>query len=376
MNNALHFSPSTPFTIGVEMELQLVDPKTWDLKPVANEIIDLIGKNDPHLKHELFESMIEINTDVCRNAHEIEANIHDKLRVLHQHCEKIGVQLASTGTHPFSRYIDGKVVAAERYQYLIDRNRLLAQRLIIFGLHVHLGMRDGEHCIAMTNLFLNHLYLLLALSASSPFWQGQDTGLASGRSTIFEALPTAGHPNPVRNWKEFCELYDRLCRCEGIHSLKDIWWDLRPSPHYGTLEIRVCDALATVRETVALVALIHALAIACDRQLDKNNLPEPPPLWVIRENKWRASRYGLEAKMIVDKDGHTSKVPEQLERLLGSLAPIASDLHYREYFDVLKQLIASGGNYNRQRLVYARTQSFPQVVEANCREFETDTIRI
>jgi len=366
---SIAFADSGNLTLGVEMQLQLLDRTTWDLTPLGPALIAALPAANPHIKHGIFQSMIEIDTAVCANANEIGRDLSQSVRVLKSQADKMGVALAANGTHPFAKYKERKIVATESYEALIDRNQWLARRLSIFGLHVHLGMRSGDHCIAMTNAFLRHAHMLLALSASSPFWQGQDTGLASSRTTIFEALPTAGHPCLVRDWEEFSQLIDKLTRSEAIRSIEDLWWDIRPSPSDGTMAIRICDGLTTVQETVALVAFTHALAVRLDAEIDGS---PPPPLWLIRENKWRAARHGLEANVVVDDNGNTMSMRENIEQTLHSLKDIGLTLGYGEYFTVLKRLLASGGIYTRQRKIHAQTGSLEKVAQLSSLEFELD----
>ncbi len=202
--------------------------------------------------------------------------------------------------------------------------------MTVFGLHVHLGMPSGEDCIRTHNGFLRYLPHLLALTASSPFWQGIDTGLASCRPTAYEALPTAGHPYRLRDWREFEELYATLMRSGSIQSPKDLWWDMRPSPAFGTLELRICDCPATLAETIAVTALVHTLAHAITDRIRHTGVVTPPPRWMVRDNKWRVMRHGLDAEIIVDPQGATKPIREDLLDLFASLAPISRKLGYEE----------------------------------------------
>ena len=371
-NSVLPFAQSEPHTLGVEMELQLIHPGTLDLNPVAPQIIQRWADRDSHVKPELLQSMIEVNTGVCRDAHEVDRDLRATLDVLVALARDAGARLASNGTHATARHWERLLYPSPRYQDLIDRNQFIARRLMIFGLHVHVGARDGHHCIWMSNGFLHYLPHLLALSASSPFWEGQDTGLASSRITVFEALPTGGHPCAVATWDDFQSLVRKLVRSRAIRDLKDIWWDIRPSPKFGTIEIRVCDGLPTVSETVALTALIHCLAISFDEHIAAGLQPPMLPDWLIRENKWRASRHGLDADLVVDNEGNSRPLRDELNDMLDRLSPIAETLGYERYFDLIRGPMMSRPPYLRQRDVFRSTGNLTQVTASVIAEFEED----
>lgn len=243
----------------------------------------------------------------------------------------------------------------------------------VYGLHVHIGMSSGEDCIRFNNFFMYFLPHLLALSSSSPFWQGIDTGLASCRPTTYEALPTAGQPYHVRTWKEFEDLYKSLKLCGSIKSLKDLWWDLRPSPGFGTLEIRVCDGAATLSETLALVALIHTLA---HWFADNGSWLESvayPPYWLSRENKWRAIRYGLDAEIVMNTEGKTKLMREDITEWLEKLKPYIEQLNYQSYFSNLNMILNAGTSSERQRKVFAQKYCLNDIVKHNVSEFLLQT---
>lgn len=346
---SLVFQKSDPLSLGVEIEIQLLDKETLDLKPSSVELLKQYSGSADRVKAELFQSMLEFNTGICANAHEIHKDLRETIELVRPICERLNLRMASSGTHPFAFYSNRLLSPEKRYRELIDRNQWIARRLMIFGLHVHVGMRGGEHAIQMNNALLHYMPMLLALSASSPYWHSEDTELASSRITFFEATPTGGHPCIVNSWREFEELYAVLIRSGAITSLKDIWWDLRPSPGYGTLEIRICDGTSTLEETAALTALIHALCVSIDRELLSGARFNPPPVWLLRENKWRASRHGTEAKLIMNINGETVCVREAVEDLFKHLSSIAAELGYEPYFDFLRSLIEKGPGFMRQR---------------------------
>jgi carboxylate-amine ligase len=367
---ALAFRPSAAPTLGVEVELQVVDRATLDLTPAAPRLFDRLA-GEEHVKPEIFQSMVEVDTGICANAVEAARDLAAAVARLRAACETEGVTLAAAGSHPFARHRDRLVYPAERYAQLIDRNRWIARRLMIFGLHVHLGMPSGERAVEVLNGLLWHLPHLLALSASSPFWQGSDTGLASSRITVFEALPTAGHPCTFGSWAEFQALFDAMATSHAVTSIKDIWWDLRPHPEYGTVEIRICDGLPTLGETVALVSLAHALAGKLLRDAEAGRTLAPPPYWVLRENKWRASRWGLEADLVLDAHGHSAPLKQEVERLVAELEPVAEAQGAGEAFRRLPALIARP-SYERQRATFAEQGSLEAVARVLVEEFAQD----
>nr|HAT8713456.1 YbdK family carboxylate-amine ligase [Legionella jordanis] len=355
-------------TLGVEIELQLIDALDYNLCSRAQEVLDATS----HLKKvkpEFYLSTIEVNTDKCHGVQEVEEDLYLTLSELQLATKGLGVLFAGTGSHPFSTYADWKISPSERYQDLLDRNQWLTRRMSVFGLHVHLGMTSGEDCIRYNNFLMHFLPHLLALSSSSPFWQGIDTGLASCRPTTYESLPTAGQPYAVKSWQDFEHLYKTLKHCGSIRTLKDLWWDLRPSPGFGTLEIRVCDGTATLAETVALVAFIHTLAHWFADNGSWLESVSYPPYWLSRENKWRAIRHGLDAQLVTNTEGKIKAMREDIDEWLEKLKPYVRKLKYESYFDVLRTIMNSGTSSERQRRVFQNRACLKDVVKHNVSEF-------
>jgi carboxylate-amine ligase len=368
----IYFKSNGVLTLGVEIELQLINAEDYNLCSRAAEVLNAT-KHLEKIKPEFYLSTIEVNTDKCSSAQEVEDDLYKTLGSLQHATKDLGVLFSTTGSHPFSKYSDWVVSPTTRYQELIDRNQWLTRRMSVYGLHVHLGMSSGEDCIRFNNFFMYFLPHLLALSSSSPFWQGIDTGLAAYRPTTYEALPTAGQPYHVRTWQDFESLYKSLKLCGSIKSLKDLWWDLRPSPGFGTLEIRVCDGAATLAETLALVALIHALAhwfadngswlesVAC------------PSYWLSRENKWRAIRYGLDAELLMNTEGKTKLMREDINEWIEKLNPYIKKFNYQTYFSTLQMIMDAGTSSERQRKVFAHNESLADIVKHNISEFLLQT---
>lgn len=379
----LEVAQSETLTLGVEIELQLIDPSNFDLKGSAIEILSRVERKTPKIKSEIFQSMIEIETGVCRTAIEAQSDLLDTIGILKKACQKSDVLLSGSGTHPFASYLDRVVSPGDRYSQLIERNQWIARRLVIFGLHVHVGMPNPDAIIQVMNAYMNYAPLLLGLSASSPFWHRDDTGLASSRSTFFESTPTGGHPIIVDSWGEYEDLYFKMLDSGSVTSPKDLWWDIRPSPQYGTLEIRACDVMPTLEENIALVSLIHSMG-SYFLENRKAGIQNPTPTdWQYRENKWRATRHGLDFDFVLNDWGETRPAKEMIEELLEKVsdAPIPIDSSgrtvpakeiYAEAFICLRKLLADGPPSVRQRRVFQETGSLEKVVAASCREFSGD----
>lgn len=366
--NGIKFQSNGVLTLGVEIELQLIDPITQNLASRAEELLKACS-HIKKVKPEFYLSTIEINTGKCADVHEAEKDIKETLAVLHPIAEARGITFSATGSHPFAKYADCIISKTERYLELIDRNQWIIRRRTVYGLHVHIGMASGDDCIRFNNFFMHFLPHLLAISGSSPYWQGTDTGLSSCRPTTYESLPTAGQPYHVRNWRDFEHIYHTLKKCGSISSLKDLWWDLRPSPSYGTLEIRVCDGTATVAEAMAITAFIHTLAHWFNEHGKWLESVNHPPHWMSRENKWRAMRYGLDAELVMNVDGKTKPVKQDLKEWIEKLKYNAQQLGYLKYFEDLLEIIEKGNSSSRQRAIFQKNNSLEDVVKHNVAEF-------
>lgn len=366
------FQSNGVLTLGVEIELQMIDPTTYNLSSRAEELLEKCAAL-PKVKPEFYLSTVEINTGKCNDVHEADKDLRETVAGMVPIAESMGVRFATTGTHAFAKYSDCIIAGGERYQQLIDRNQWMTRRMTVYGLHVHIGMESGDDCIRFNNFFMTFLPHLLAVSASSPFWQGTDTGLASCRPTTYEALPTAGQPYHVKDWDEFERLYYTLKKCGSIESMKDLWWDLRPSPHYGTLEIRVCDGPATLKEAIAIVAFIHTLAHWFKDNGSWLESVSYPPRWVSRENKWRVMRHGLEANLVMNKEGKTKSVREDIEEWVERVKPYTEKLGYQRYMADLLEITRNGNSAERQRKIHQRTDSLEEVVKLTVDEFMAQT---
>ncbi len=357
-------------TLGVEMEIQLLNKDTLRLTPQAPAILKKIGH--AKLTKEMFRSTLELITAICPDAQTVQGDLMETLSQVRKTGDALNMCFAGTGTHPIADYNNRILSPSERYYELLDRNQWLIRRMAVYGLHVHLGMRDGDSCIQYNNFFLHFMPHLIALSASSPYWRGKDTGLDASRPTAYEAHPTSGIPEVVENWKEFNQLYSQLIQTGSIHSMKDIWWDIRPSPGYGTLEIRICDGPATMLELESIVAWIHLLASWFEdhkEEFFRNNVLKPHS-WILRENKWRALRYGTKAEMVSHETLKNINLSDHILSWMDILQPYVLRLGYEKYISAIKMIILKGNSASRQRAVMNRSKDIFDVVRHNIAEFE------
>jgi len=248
----------------------------------------------------------------------------------------------------------------------------LARRMQIFGVHFHVGVRSAEKSIAIANALTAYIPHFLALSASSPYWHGRDTGLASSRSKVFENLPTAGLPYRMNDWREFEQFMDTLVTANAITSIREVWWDIRPHPDFGTVELRICDGIPTLREVAGLAAMAQSLVEWLDTLLDRGYTLPVPREWVIRVNKWRAVRYGLDADIIGDDQGTQVPLRQSVRELVEELTPVASRLGCIEELSFNLETLDLGPSYLRQRRIVADGGSLWAVVGALVEEMATD----
>ncbi|MEM6327181.1 MAG: glutamate--cysteine ligase [Bacteroidota bacterium] len=366
------FNGSPNPTIGVEIELQVVDPQSYNLHQGSVQILERLAEVDgalDHVKQELTQSTIEVITGVCTTVDEAMADLATSIRQVYDLSDELGFTLASAGTHPFGQWRDQKIFPNDRYQHLVDRIQWPARRLLIYGLHVHVGLSSGEKAIAVSNALCSYLPHLLALSASSPFIDFEDTGLASCRTKIFEGMPTAGLPYRLSNYGEFQRFMNTLVRARAIETIREIWWDIRPHPGFGTLEIRICDAPSTMHELASLVALVQTLVVALDERYDAGvTMPVLQP-WIVRENKWRATRHGLDADVISTNDGDNGPLRDLIPQLVEQMQPIADRLGCGPHLAAIPGHIDAGTSSDRQRAAFARSKRLPDVVAHVAREF-------
>lgn len=350
----IDFASSDHASLGIEWELQVVDPATRELVGAAGDLLDDLaaargGEEHPKAKHELFQSIVEVLTGVCDTVGEATADLAGTIAEVEGVAAARGLTLACAGTHPLARWQDQTLSPGPRYARLVEDMQWLARRLLITGVHVHVGIRAAEKVVPVLNAVTGYLPHFLALSASSPYWAGGDTGLASARSKVFEQLPTAGLPHQLAGWDDFQTYLGSLVSSNAVASIREVWWDVRPHPEFGTVELRMCDGLPTMQEVGAVAALAQCLVHQLDTQLDRGyTLPRPTP-WLLRENKWRAARYGLDAELIINDAGVTRPVRDALSELVDELVPVAGRLGCTDELARVRVLAAGPGPAGRQR---------------------------
>lgn len=334
----------------MEWEFALVDAHTRDLSNEAATVIAEIGET-PHVHKELLRNTVEVVTGICENSGEAMADLHGTLQTVRRIVRGRGMELFCAGTHPFAKWSAQQLTDAPRYAELIKRTQWWGRQMLIWGVHVHVGVSSAHKVMPIISSLLNQYPHLLALSASSPFWDGADTGYASNRAMMFQQLPTAGLPFQFQSWPEFERFVHDQKKTGIIDHMNEIRWDIRPSPHLGTIEVRVFDGVSNLAELGSLVALTHCLIVDLDRRLDAGEqLPVMPP-WHVQENKWRAARYGLDAEIILDADSNERLVTDDLTDLLTRLEPVARSLNCADELAGVADIARHGAGYQRQRRV-------------------------
>jgi carboxylate-amine ligase len=356
------FSPGRdPYTIGIEEELMIVDGVSYDL---VNAIESLLQETGPlgEIKPELMESVLEIATEPARNT--VEAG--EQLRALRRHVRDIaaakGLFIGSAGTHPFAMWEDQRIVARPRYQDLIDALRFVARQELIFGLHVHVAVDDPDKAIYVANGMRVHVPILQALSANSPFWRADATGLMSSRTPIFRAFPRVGIPPRYRDWDHYCADIDFMVRSGVMEDYTYLWYDVRPHPRFGTVEIRVCDAQTRVEHTLALAALIQAMVKELSEQYEAG-LQLPDVQWqMLDENKWLAARHGLGGELVDLPAAEKVQTKVLARRLRDRLHEHAQDLGSAAELDGITDIIERNNGARRQVVVYEANHDLREVM--------------
>ena len=352
------------FTIGVEEEFQIVDPTTWGLRSHVSELLATGSQSlGDQIKREMHQSIVEVGTPICADVQQLE---HEVLRMRGELCaaaDRVGLAVAAAGTHPFSSWIDQVISPGERYEHIVEELQQLARSLLIFGMHVHVAMPDRQAAIDLMNAARYFLPHLLALSTSSPFWMGRDTGLKSYRTTIFRRFPRTGIPDYFGSWGEYENYVHLLVELHCIDDGKRIWWDIRPHPTFGTLEFRICDVPTRVEETLALAALAQAIIVKLHRLYSRNMGFRLYRRALIDENKWRAARWGLDGRLI--DFGKRVEVPmrDLAVELLELVDDVLDELGSRQYVEYVHTILREGTSADRQLRVYRETGDLKAVVQ-------------
>jgi glutamate---cysteine ligase / carboxylate-amine ligase len=352
------------FTIGVEEEFQIIDPESLELRSHVVQLLSSAaarGVGDL-VKQEMHQSIVETGTKICENVSELRLEMHRTRSELVLAAESTGLRVAAAGTHPFSSWIDQVISPGERYQHIVEEMGQLARSLLIFGMHVHIAMPDKQTTIDMMNMVRYFLPHLLALSTSSPFWMGRNTGLKSFRTTVFRRFPRTGIPEVFESWSEYENFINLLVKLNCIDTGKKIWWDVRPHPTYGTLEFRMFDTATRVEEAVAIAALTQAIVVKLHRLYTHNQSWRIYRRALIEENKWRAARYGIEGKLI--DFGREAEVPmrELMLELMELIDDVVDELGSRSAVEYIHTILNEGTSAERQLRVYQQTGDLKDVV--------------
>lgn len=372
----IEFASSRRSTVGLEWELMLADPESGDLVGRAPELLRDLEHASADERHtvtgELLTNTIEVTSGVGATVADAVGDIAAAIAAVRAATDPAGIELLSAGSHPFAQWYDQQVTDKTRYHSLIEKTQWWGRNMMIWGIHVHVGVEDRDKVLPIVGALTAYLPHLQALAASSPFWAGERTGYASNRALVFQQLPTAGLPWPLADWAAYESYLDDMVRTGVMTDATEVRWDIRPAPRWGTIEVRACDGMSTLRELAAVAALTQVLVESFSRDLDEGRaLPTLSP-WFHRENKWRAARYGLDAEVIVPPDGTQRSVRAHLAEELERLAPVAADLQCSTQFRGVADILDGGASYERQVSVADATGGdLHEVVGHLIREFRS-----
>jgi carboxylate-amine ligase len=362
------FGKSDPYTLGVEEEYMLLDGETFDLVQHIDTVLAATSGHEleSRINPELMQSVLEIATPVCHSAADVEVELRKLRGYVGEVARERGMRVGSAGTHPFSLFERQRITARDRYRNLVDQMQYVARRELIFGMHVHVAVDDPEKAIQVVNGLLTHVAPLLALSASSPFWRGEPTGLSSSRQMVFAAFPRSGPPPRFESYAEYAEVVGQLEKTGCIADYTHIWWDIRLHPRLGTVEIRICDAVTRVEDAVALTAYCQALVKQFSEQHDRGEKVPSYHRILTSENKWLAARYGLEAPIMDLATGSRNRVPVAriVRRTLGELRPHARELGSERELEGVLAILGRGSSADRQLRVFNANRDITEVARS------------
>jgi carboxylate-amine ligase len=362
------FGHSAPYTLGVEEEYMLLDPTSFDLVQHIDTVLAAVAGHElePRITSELMQSVLEIATPVCGTAGDVMRELATLRGYVCATARDQGLRVGSAGTHPFSLFERQRITAKDRYHALVDQLQYIARRELIFGMHIHVAVDDAEKAIQVMNGLLPHLAPLLALSASSPFWRGEPTGLASSRQMVFSAFPRSGPPPRFRDYTDYSNVVGQLERTGCIADYTHIWWDIRPHPRWGTIEIRICDAVTRVEDAVAIAAYCQALVKhLCERHEAGETIPSFHRI-LTSENKWLAARYGLEAPVMDLATDRRNRVPisQLVKRTVREIEPHARELGSERELEGVTAILDRGNSAERQLRIWNANRDIVEVVAA------------
>ena len=362
------FGAIDPYTLGAEEEYMLLDPESFDLVQHIEMVLDAIQGDElaSRINAELMQSVLEIATPVCQTAGDVMRELQTLRAYVRDVARDQGLRVGSAGTHPFSLFERQRITAKDRYHALIDQLQYVARRELIFGMHIHVAVDDPDKAIQIVNGLLPHLAPLLALSASSPFWRGEPTGLASSRQIVFSAFPRSGPPPRFRDYEDYALVVGQLERTGCIADYTHIWWDIRPHPKWGTIEVRICDAVTRLEDAVAIAAYCQALVKQLSERYDAGDEIPSYHRILTSENKWLAARYGLDAPVMDLATGSRIRSPiaKLVRRTLRDLEPHARELGSERELEGIAALIGRGNSAERQLRVYNANRDIVEVVRA------------
>ena len=352
------------FTLGVEEEYMVIDPTTRELKSHDQKIVDIASQLlKDHVKAEMHQAVVEVGTGICKNIDEARQDISRLRKYVSDVAQSIGLEIGAAGTHPFSHWSTQLITPNPRYDEIVNEMQEAARSNLIFGLHVHVGMSDKNMAIHIMNTVRYFLPHIFALSTNSPFWEGRNTGFKSFRTKVFDKFPRTGLPDLFSDWDDFKNYVNILIKTGCIDNAKKIWWDVRVHPFFDTIEFRICDVPLTVNETIAITALLQALVAKLYKLKKKNMSFIIYTRALINENKWRASRYGLEGKLI--DFGKQEEVPLQdlIPELLDFVDDVVDELGCRWAVEYIPVMLKNGTGADRQLAVFNQTKSLQAVVD-------------
>lgn len=362
----LDFAHSARSTLGIEWELQLVDRESHDLRQCAGVILEAVERDHPNnglIHKEMLLNTVELTSRPRARVSECIRDLEEGAAIVRRYSDALHVELTSAGSHPFADPTYQLVTDSTRYLDLVSRTQYWGQQMLLFGTHVHVGVEDRAKLMPLLAYVATKLGHIQALFASSPYWGGVDTGYCDNRAMVFQQLPTAGQPHQFAHWSELEKFTDDLLKTRIITSFDEIRWDIRPSPKFGTLEVRVGDASSNTKEVRAYAALIQALVETGSRILDRGEELPSQPEWYVAENRWRAARYGMEAVLIEDEHGEEAPLRVTLAGWLEELAPAARDMGCEDDLLWINDLVKGGVGYQRQRAVWEKAGSLEAVVD-------------
>ena len=360
------FGQGDPYTLGVEEEYMLLDGETFDLvQHIDTVLAAVVGHElEPRINTELMQSVLEIATPVCHTPAEVAGQLQHIRGYVCEIAREQGLRVGSAGTHPFSLFERQRITARDRYRTLVDQMQYIARRELIFGLHIHVAVDDPEKAIQVVNGLLAHLGQFLALSASSPFWRGEPTGLRSSRQMVFAAFPRSGPPPRFESYDDYAEVVGQLEKTGCIADYTHIWWDIRLHPRLGTIEIRICDAVTRLEHVVALVAYSQALVKLYAERFERGEQIPSYHRILTSENKWLAGRYGLEAPLMDLATGRRNRIPvaQLIRRTLKDLEPHARELGSERELEGIEEILRNGSGADRQLRVFNANRDIVEVV--------------